>query len=699
MHLIEKVKWPKIFLLVGLISIALAILVVPGVRAQSTTPTANCNASRTSCTVSFPYSGDYYIWTPPADVRTMSVVLAGAQGGRSGGNGSKTQGTFRSVPTTPLYIYVGGQGSSGNGAAGGYNGGGQAGFGHGDEGSGGGATDIRTSTLLADRIAVAGGGGGTGGWVGGTGGSAGGVNGGAGASGQGAGGGGGTALVGGAGGSSNGAATTPGTSGAAGQGGQGGSANTPGSTVAGGGGGGGGYFGGGGGGADTEASGLDGGGGGAGSSYMNSTKLQSITYYSAFQAGDGLATITYNFGPSVTSFTTPVSPSKAQTPVFNLTFGQSVTGLTADDFTFTGTSTSCYVSQVTGSGATYAITVSGCTDGTVALSLKADSVFGNAIGPVRAVATSTITLDRTLPEINSLTKQPSSNDLVIYKAVFTEAVTGLVADSTDWLVKGNGCSIQSMTGSANEYVITISGCLDGNLAGLVLNSLAVSDSAGNIGPSLSNQTPVTKIDTTAPKFAVFDVTAPGVGGTPSWVFDSEEPVNGMSAAKFVFSGTATGCQLNYTVLRTGLGWQITLNNCSIGTAQVTLVANAVSDNANNLGPTTALASNQLTITPDEVVNQSVNPPSGNQGAAVSDKPKKIVDKVEPIPQVELEPEPTIMVEPIDPNLPEVEKPMTTKDKPEAVIEPTAYPFGLFGLALILAVLALGTGRRKVRRRH
>jgi hypothetical protein len=32
MHLIEKVKWPKISLLVGLISIALAILVVPGVQ-------------------------------------------------------------------------------------------------------------------------------------------------------------------------------------------------------------------------------------------------------------------------------------------------------------------------------------------------------------------------------------------------------------------------------------------------------------------------------------------------------------------------------------------------------------------------------------------------------------------------------------------------------------------------------------------
>ncbi|NBW72959.1 MAG: hypothetical protein EBR26_00905, partial [Microbacteriaceae bacterium] len=87
----------------------------------------------------------------------MSVMLSGAQGGRSGGNGAKAQANFKTVPTTPLYIYVGGQGSSGNGAAGGYNGGGRAGSGHGDEGSGGGATDIRTSTALADRIAVAGG--------------------------------------------------------------------------------------------------------------------------------------------------------------------------------------------------------------------------------------------------------------------------------------------------------------------------------------------------------------------------------------------------------------------------------------------------------------------------------------------------------------------------------------------------------------
>jgi hypothetical protein len=254
-----------------------------------------------------------------------------------------------------------------------------------------------------------------------------------------------------------------------------------------------------------------------------------------------------------------------------------------------------------------------------------------------------------------------------------------------------------MTGSANEYVITISGCLDGNLAGLVLNALAVIDAAGNIGPSLSNQTAVTKVDTSAPKFAVFDVTAPGVGGIPSWVFDSEEPVTGMTAAKFVFSGTATGCQLNYTVLRAGLGWQITLNHCSTGTTQVTLLANSVTDDAGNLGPSTALASNQITITADEVVNQVVSPPSGNQGAAVNTTPKKQTEPAKDTSEVESEVVPTKVdqqPENLDTEVRKLPVPRVGKSDPE----PVSYPYGILGLAVLLAALALKRGGR-VKRRH
>ena len=597
-------------------TLVLGSVVVPAVQAASANPTPVCNSTGTSCTISFPYTGDGYIWSPPSDVRSMSISLAGAQGGRFGGNGAKATASFKAVPTTPLHIYVGGQGSSGNGAAGGFNGGGAAGYGHNDEGSGGGATDIRTSPFLTDRIAVAGGGGGTGGWVGGTGGEGSGTTGIPGANGQGMGGGAGTAGAGGAGGTSNGTQTTPGSSGGLGVGGAGGRANTPSSLVSGGGGGGGGFFGGGGGGADTDSSGTDGGGGGSGSSFINATKFASPVYTAGFQAANGSASITYNLGPTVNYFSGPASPSKATSPVYNISFGQSVTGLTADDFTISGTAQWCYISTLTGSGANYAATITGCSDGTITLTLKADTVFGNAIGPVRSYSTSSITLDRTVPEISSLTKQPSSNSLIIYKAIFSEPVSGLVADNTDWLVKGNGCVIQSMTGSGSQYTITISNCLDGNLTGLVLNSLAVQDAAGNIGPSLINQTGVTKIDTTAPVLRVTDVTAPGAAGLPIWVFDSDEPATGMSSDKFTFSGTATSCVLNYSVLRENLGWQISLSSCEVGSALVTLAANSVTDGSGNTGPTAALASNVIEITPDEVVNEVIESPGQPSGAGL-----------------------------------------------------------------------------------
>jgi hypothetical protein len=703
----NKSVLPKVMLLASSFSILLGAVVVPSVQAVATNPTPVCNTTGTSCTVSFPYSGDYYIWSPPADVRSMTISIAGAQGGRSGGNGSKTNATFRTVPTTPLYIYVGGQGSSGNGAAGGYNGGGAAGSGHNDEGSGGGATDIRTSTALADRIAVAGGGGGTGGWVGGAGGSASSTTGNPGGNGQGLGGGGGTPTAGGIGGTSNGALTTPGAAGALGVGGAGGSANTPSSFVAGGGGGGGGYFGGGGGGADTEASGVDGGGGGGGSSFTNATRFQSVVYTAAWQPANGAASITYNFGPSVTSFTAPTSPSKLAAPVFNIKFGQSVTGLTADDFTISGTVTGCYISTLTGSGANYAATVSGCSDGTIVLTLKADTVFGNAIGPVRTVSTTSIILDRTVPEINTLIKQPSTNDLIIYKAVFTEPVTGLVADSTDWLVKGTGCVIQFMTGSGTDYTITIANCVDGNLAGLVLNPLAVVDAAGNIGPSLANQTPVTKIDTTAPIMRVTDVTAPGVGGLPIWVFDSEEPTTGMAANKFTFSGTATSCVMNYTVLRAGLGWQVALTGCGIGSTQVTLAANAVTDTAGNTGPTAALASNVINITPDEIVNQNLNSSGQPTGALIK---KPVVRK----PQKTLDTEKLLAdknsqgIKPPAGAVAGEGKPVTKELKEEAakkflLTETQAQPMfmviGLLTFAIALSAFAAGNSMRSRRRRH
>ena len=197
-------------------------------------------------------------------------------------------GEFVDMPST-LLVYVGGRGSRGSGAEGAFNGGADAGAGHGDEGSGGGATDLRTSTSIEDRLVVAGGGGGSGGFnwdSAGLGGSGGSLLGGSGGRGQASPGLGGGQFFGGSAGQSNGGAN--GGSGERGYGGSGAS-----SRFAGGGGGGGGYFGGGGGGSDVDSSGFNGGGGGGGSSYTNPEKTKNVVHDAGVNASSGRAILTY----------------------------------------------------------------------------------------------------------------------------------------------------------------------------------------------------------------------------------------------------------------------------------------------------------------------------------------------------------------------------------------------------------------------
>lgn len=214
-------------------------------------------------TVTFSLTGAPQSYTVPSNVAAIGVTVAGGQG-YGGGGGAVYVQTIQVTAGQVLAVYVGGNGIGGSGSAGGYNGGGQAGSSYGNEGSGGGASDIRVSPYgLADRIIVAGGSGGRGGYSGG-GGGAGGLAGQAGGAGQGGAGGGGTSNSGGAGGT--GYSCGSGATGSLGIGGNGGVCSQ-----IGGGGGGGGYYGGGGGGGDYDYCCADGGGGGGGSSYSSTS--------------------------------------------------------------------------------------------------------------------------------------------------------------------------------------------------------------------------------------------------------------------------------------------------------------------------------------------------------------------------------------------------------------------------------------------
>jgi hypothetical protein len=214
------------------------------------------------------YTGVEVTLVVPAGVFSMTVDMAGAQGGQDasaaagiGGKGGRVQATLTTTPGETLLIGVGGAGNNGAAAGGGaarfYAGakggdGDTTGIGTAGAGSGGGQSYIkRGGTADTNRVLVGGAGGGA-------------CNGNAG-------------LIGGTSLSTEATTASSATAGA--------NAGT-GSTSAGGGGGGGGWVGG-------TGGVINNGGGGGGTSMAHSTQTSGVTSTSGYQAGDGYINLTW----------------------------------------------------------------------------------------------------------------------------------------------------------------------------------------------------------------------------------------------------------------------------------------------------------------------------------------------------------------------------------------------------------------------
>ena len=601
----KKSRWSALAATTAVLAAVFGSLGTSPVQAVTASPTPVC--ANGSCTVTFDYSGDYYQWSVPAGVRSMSFEAYGAQGGHTGGLGAKITGQFSVIPTA-LWIYVGGMGQTGSAKTGGFNGGGTSGSGHGDEGSGGGASDIRTSAASTDRIVVAGGGGGTGGWVGGVGGVGGGTIAGNGAAGGAAGGIGGNQTAGGAGGS--GTSGNAGTAGATLLGGTGGNGS-----IAGGGGGGGGYFGGGGGGGDGVPSGMDGGGGGGGSNYSSIYYTAVIAHAAGVRTGNGQVIITYNFAPTISTFAPTVSLSNATTATFNLVFNQNVFGLDATDFSFSGTSAGCFVNSVTGSSATYAIVVSGCSDGTVMLNLATDAVYGATYGPIALVTSSSITLDRAKPNITvTAPNSPNNATSLQYTVTADEPITGLAASS--FTIAGTSCVVGTVAGSSKTYTVNVDSCSSTASAVLTLKANIVSDAAGNTGPASAVVANTVTVDRVVP--AVSSLVKNSSTRTGMQVYDltMSESVTGMASDAAHWTIAGTGCAIS-KLTGSGSSYSIWVTGCNDGVkTSITLKANSLTDSAGNLGPATDSISPEtqiddqlpkVTVLADARATQSTSP--------------------------------------------------------------------------------------------
>ncbi|CAN2235785.1 Fibronectin type III [Candidatus Planktophila vernalis] len=135
------------------------------------------------------------------------------------------------------------------------------------------------------------------------------------------------------------------------------------------------------------------------------------------------ANASYQSAPTVSTFSSiTATPRNDSNASYSVVFSQSVTGLTTDDIENAGTAATGCSYSLTGSGTTYTLSISSCSDGTIQPRIKANSVSGSAfVGPASAAtATSTITKDSVAPTPTATTETITAGN----SGVFSLGSTG-----------------------------------------------------------------------------------------------------------------------------------------------------------------------------------------------------------------------------------------------------------------------------------
>ena len=137
-----------------------------------------------------------------------------------------------------------------------------------------------------------------------------------------------------------------------------------------------------------------------------------------------------SLGPSLTTFAPTTTLTNSAVITYNVVFSETVTGLTTGDFSLTGTgSSTCTIGTPSGSGTTYTLTLSGCSPGTVILTIAANAVTNTSsqTAPASNTAAATVTIDQTAPTISTVTAPANRtyipSETPTFTVAFSESVT------------------------------------------------------------------------------------------------------------------------------------------------------------------------------------------------------------------------------------------------------------------------------------
>ncbi|MGI8904959.1 MAG: Ig-like domain-containing protein [Candidatus Sumerlaeaceae bacterium] len=308
-------------------------------------------------------------------------------------------------------------------------------------------------------------------------------------------------------------------------------------------------------------------------------------------------TYTIDQGPAVASINRAnTNPTNATTVNFTVTFSESVTGVSAANFSVVGAGVTGTIGTVTGSGTTWnvpVITVAGTGTLQVDLNLSLASIT-DSIGNSLAAAFTTgqsYTIDQTPPAVMSINRasaDPTNATSVNFTVTFSENVTGL--GTANFTAVGTGTvtgSVSNVVGSGASYTVTVNTLVgDGTLRlDLNQNLAGIIDAVGN-NPVAFTTGQVYTVDHTAP--AVVSIARTGASPTNSatlgYLVTFSESVTGVALNNFSLTTTGGVAGTISSVTGTGATRTVTITGVTgDGTLRLNLNANLanVRDLVNN----------------------------------------------------------------------------------------------------------------------
>lgn len=215
----------------------------------------------------------------------------------------------------------------------------------------------------------------------------------------------------------------------------------------------------------------------------------------AILGGVVMAPASANNAPSVDMFWADVSRTNQSTATFYLMTNSSIKNFESSDLITIGSATGCKIEGSFSPSSFHVITVTGCSDGTVAVQLGANSIsdLHDNWGPATGAFSDFTVIDRAAPVFTFETAPSTVTDGSFLLTASIDERADLIGTTMEPTLSGEGCYFAGITYATQSITFAITGCKPAAEVSVTILAKSFVDQIGNYGPGLDLVSPVVRV--------------------------------------------------------------------------------------------------------------------------------------------------------------------------------------------------------------